>query len=90
MNIFTKILLVTFLSTTAVNAYGFDLKAARKSGAVKELPTGYLKAVDPKTKKKVKEINAKRFAHYDKISDKTGIKVEDVAKRAAKKIKSKK
>lgn len=75
------------LGSASVSA--LDLEAARNSGKVVELPTGYLQAKDPAAKKLVEDVNKKRKAAYTKIAKKTKTTVEQVGKQAAIKIKMK-
>ena len=84
-------LLLTLITSLLVTlpVFSFNLKEARKSGAVKELSTGYLRATKTSLKKTVDGINKKRKAHYEAVAKKTGTPVAEVAKIAAEKIKAK-
>lgn len=90
MKALLSILSILILSN---GAYAFDLHKARKSKKVVELSTGFLKANDPATEADVKTINLKRKKAYQKIYDKLKpeekkkLTVEDIGKKAAKKIK---
>lgn len=52
------------------------------AGKAKELPTGYVEAVEksPEIVALVKEVNAGRKAEYEKIAERNGITVEQVGK----------
>lgn len=90
MKIRLSILAILLFSSTAIS---FDLDSARKSKKVTELDTGFLKANDASLKTNVASINAKRKKAYQKIYDKLKpeekkkLSVEDIGKKAAKKIK---
>ncbi|MCJ8276474.1 MAG: YdbL family protein [Bdellovibrionales bacterium] len=68
-------------------AMASDLSVARDKGLVKELPTGYIQAVDPGSKALEKSVNAKRKKAYEAIAKKTKTSVEVVGKQAHEKIK---
>ncbi len=72
----------------ALPAYALDLHSARASGAVAELPTGYIKAVTPSAEVNalVADVNAKRKAEYTRISKENGQSVELVGQLAAPQI----
>ncbi len=68
-------------------SFGLSLDQARNQGLVKELPTGYIVATDPKAKSLETEINKKRKKAYQAIAKKTGLNVDQVSVQAAEKIK---
>lgn len=72
----------------ALPAFALDLHSARSSGAVVELPTGYVKAVKPSAEVDalVASVNAKRRAEYERISKQNGQPVDVVGKLAAPEI----
>ena len=84
--IFLYLLMTLLISSGAL---ALDLKIARANGLVKELPNGYIEAVDSKAKSLVQSINSKRKAAYIKIAKKNKVSVDIVAAQAAKKIAAK-
>ena len=78
--------LVTAL--VALPAFALDLHSARATGAVKELPTGYIAAVSasPEVNALVADVNAKRKAEYTRISKENGQSVDLVGQLAAPQI----
>lgn len=83
-----KLVALVMVSLMAVPAVALDLRSARNSGAVAELPTGYVKAVKPgaEVDALVAEVNAKRRAEYERISKQNGQPVDVVGKLAAPEI----
>ncbi len=75
-------------SLIASSAFALDLHAARSSGQVGELPTGYVTALKPSAEVSalVAEVNAKRRAEYERISKQNGQPVDVVGKLAAPQI----
>ncbi|MFQ6370567.1 YdbL family protein [Shewanella sp. YIC-542] len=69
------------------SSFAMSLQDAKHQGLVGEQQNGYLAVVKnaPGIAALVKEINAKRQAHYEKIAKQNGIAVNDVAKLAAEK-----
>lgn len=85
-----KLFLITLLSAmVGFSAQALDLDSARASKAVRELPTGYVEAVDPTAKSLVDEVNTKRKQTYEELAKKNGLPVEQVAAQGAKKIQEK-
>ena len=80
-------LFVLLVFSFSISAWASDLSEARAKGLVVELPTGYIKAKDPKMKTLEKSVNAKRKKAYEKIAKKNKISVEAVGKQAHEKIK---
>ena len=72
-----------------VSTWAMDLDSARSKGLVKELPTGYIEAVDPSAKSLATEINGKRKAAYEAIAQKSGVDAAIVGQQAAQKIQEK-
>lgn len=72
----------------AGSAFALDLHSARTAGKVRELPTGYIEAVNPspEVNKLVVDVNAKRKAEYTRISKQNGQPVEVVGALAAPQI----
>lgn len=85
MNPFKKMIVFAILVSSA-SAFALDLKTARATKKVTELPTGYIQANDPSAKELEKEINEKRKQTYEEIAKKNGLTVDQVAAQAAKKI----
>lgn len=85
MNTFKK-LIMSIIVLASTSAFALDLKTARATKKVTELPTGYIQANDPSAKSLEKDINDKRKKAYEEIAKKTGITVDQVAAQAAKKI----
>lgn len=79
---------VLLLSAAAWSAS--DLDAARDAGVVGERRSGYIGLVVKKPtdeqKALVKEVNARRRAHYIKIAKKTGATLEETAVLAAERL----
>ena len=75
----------------SINAFALGLDAARSSGKVKELPSGYIEAADTSAEVKalVEEVNKKRKKHYEAVAKKNGTDVSTVGAAAADKIKEK-
>ena len=75
----------------SASALALDLHSARSSGAVVELPTGYIKAakLSPEVDALVTDVNAKRKAEYERIAKEKGSSVEAVAAVAAQEISKK-
>ena len=75
----------------SLNTFALELKEARSSGKVKELATGYIEATDSSAEVTalVKEVNAKRKKHYEKVAKKNGTSIDVVSQKAAEKIKAK-
>jgi uncharacterized protein YdbL (DUF1318 family) len=65
-----------------------DLQSARKSGAVVEQSTGYIKAAKPSAEVDalVADVNAKRKAEYERIAKEKGTSVDAVAAVAAQEL----
>ena len=74
------VLLATMLF--AVMVVASPISDAVAAGKAKELPSGYVEAVDksPEIVALVKEVNAGRKAEYEKIAERNGITVEQVGK----------
>lgn len=68
-------------------ALALDLGEAKAQGLVGETATGYIAAVksSPEVNALVKDINAQRKAHYQKIATKNKISLEAVEVRAGQK-----
>lgn len=84
-----KHLIVAVLASLfALPAYALDLHSARASGVVAETPEGFIKAVksSPEVDALVADVNAKRRAEYQKISQQNGQPVDVVGKLAAPQI----
>jgi len=85
-----KVIIVAALAASfiASSALALDLHSARSSGAVAELPTGYVKAVKPSAEVDalVDEVNAKRRAEYTRISKENGQSIDVVGTLAAPQI----
>lgn len=81
--------LTTILLLASTSASAMDLDTARASQLVLELPTGYVKALDPKIESFVDEINLKRKTHYGNIAKQNKLPIDQVASQAAKKISEK-
>ena len=77
------------LVVISISAQALDLDEARSKKLVKELPSGYLETVDETAKALVEEVNSKRKKHYEAIAKENKIPVEQVAIKAAEKIKEK-
>ena len=90
MTFFRTLTFVLILSFS-LSSFALDLKEARKSGKVKELPNGYIEAADKSADVKalVEKINSKRKSHYEKVAKKNGTSVDVVGAAAAEKIKAK-
>jgi uncharacterized protein YdbL (DUF1318 family) len=85
-----KILVVLFSVNFVVShSFALDLDSARRDGLVRELPNGFLEAVNPKAKDLADTINSKRKDAYLKISKETGVDLDLVGSQAAEKIKMK-
>lgn len=69
----------------AMPAYALDLHSARDAGILVEKPTGYVAVAKPSAEAEAlaDEVNAKRRAEYERISQKNGQPVDVVAKLAA-------
>jgi len=67
--------------------FALELAAAKSQGLVGETPAGYLEVVkaNPEADKLIKEINAKRKTHYEKIAKKNKTPLATVEERAGKK-----
>lgn len=67
--------------------FALELPDAKSQGLVGETPTGYLEVVkkNPEADKLIKEINAKRKAHYEKIAKKNKTPLSTVEEMAGKK-----
>ena len=80
----TALLLSLLLSLPAL---ALDLGEAKAQGLVGETATGYVAAVksSPEVNALVKDINAQRKAHYQKIATKNKISLEAVEVRAGQK-----
>ncbi|MGY6277457.1 YdbL family protein [Methylomonas sp. MgM2] len=67
-----------------------SLAQAKAAGQVGELMNGYLGMVDPgapsDVKAMVNSINAQRRAEYQRIANKNGVPVDEVAKMTAQKV----
>lgn len=67
-----------------------SLAEAKAAGQVGELMNGYLGLVDPgapgDVKAMVNSINAQRRAEYQRIANKNGVPVDEVAKMTAQKV----
>jgi uncharacterized protein YdbL (DUF1318 family) len=72
----------------AASAFALDLQSARKSGAVVEQVTGYIKSAQPSAEVDalVADVNAKRKAEYERIAKEKGTSVEQVAAVAAQEL----
>ncbi len=81
--------LLTFITALVLsaNAFAISLQDAKSQGLVGEQTNGYLGVVVKSTEIQTltDSVNAKRRAHYQKIANKNGIGVDDVAKLAAEK-----
>jgi uncharacterized protein YdbL (DUF1318 family) len=71
----------------ASNLAASELSDARDAGLVQELPSGFIAATasgagSPEILKMVDDINAQRYAAYEKIATKTGITVELVGQES--------
>lgn len=86
LKLFTVMCAVLFLF--ALPAFALDLQAARTSGQVGELNTGYVQALtsSPDVDALVSDVNSRRGAEYKRISVENGQPAEVVAKIAAEKI----
>lgn len=83
-----KLLTLAAITLISLPAFALDLHSARSSGAVGELPTGYVKALKPSAEVDalVATVNAKRRAEYERISKTNGQPVDVVGKLAAPEI----
>lgn len=83
-----KLLTLAAIALISLPAFALDLHSARGSGAVGELPTGYVKALKPSAEVDalVATVNAKRRAEYERISKENGQPVDVVGKLAAPEI----
>lgn len=83
-----KIFWAIFISScVTTSAWALDLQQAKSNGLVGEQTNGYLGVVKSSTEVEalVKDINAKRQHHYQRIAKQNGISVQDVASLAAQK-----
>ena len=83
----TVIALIFGLMLACQPALALDLRTAKASGLVGETTTGYLAPVKntPEVQKLVNEINAKRKAHYLKISQTNKTPLQTVEQLAGQK-----
>lgn len=82
--IFATLCAVFFL--LVMPAYAMDLQEARVKGVVGERLDGYVEALDSSAQSLAGDVNAKRRAEYNKISQQNGQPVDVVAKIAAERI----
>ncbi len=82
------ILMSVIAVLAASSAFAMDLQSARKSGAVVEQVTGYIKAAQPSPEVDalVADVNAKRKAEYARIAREQGTSVDAVAAVAAQEL----
>ncbi len=83
--LFSLFSLVTLLLCQPV--FALELQEAKTQGLVGESPSGYLETVKstPKADQLIKEINAKRKTHYQKIAKKNKTPLKTIEKMAGKK-----
>ncbi len=84
-----SLILVSLISIlAATSAFALDLQSARKSGAVVEQVTGYIKAANPSPEidALVADVNAKRKAEYERIAKEKGTSADQVAAVAAQEL----
>ena len=81
-----NLIALLMIFTISTSAFASELSTARSKGHVKELPSGYIEAVDASAKELVERVNKERKAYYQKIADETRGPVKTVASEAAKKI----
>jgi len=76
--------LMLFFATLlfSLSVLASPISDAVAAGKAKELPTGYVEAVEtsPEIVALVKEVNAGRKAEYEKIAQRNGLTVEQVGK----------
>jgi uncharacterized protein len=84
-----KLIITCAIFLIAMPAWSLDLKQARMKGFVTEMDTGYLELHNNAAKDLVIEVNKKRKKYYMKISKKNGTSIQEVASRAAIKLKEK-
>lgn len=84
---FTAILFAAAVALSG-EAFALDLAQARAQGLVGETATGYIAAVTPSAEASavVSDVNARRKAEYEKISQQNGQPVAVVGKVAAERI----
>lgn len=84
----SRILTALAVLAVAVPAFALDLASARTSGAVGEKADGYVAALQPSAEVNalVSEVNAKRKAEYQRISEQNNQPVDVVARLAVPQI----
>jgi len=84
-SILSMVGMVTLLLCQPV--FALELQDAKTQGLVGETPSGYLEAVKatPEADQLIKEINAKRKTHYQKIAKKNKTPLSTVEEMAGKK-----
>ena len=77
-----KLMLLLASIMFSISVVASPISDAVAAGKAKELPTGFVEAVDksPEIVALVKEVNAGRKAEYEKIAERNGITVEQVGK----------
>ncbi|OIN16172.1 YdbL family protein [Shewanella indica] len=80
----TKLMTLTAALLMSFCVFAIGLQDAKSQGLVGEQQNGYLGVVKSSAEVSalVKDVNAKRRAHYEKIARQNGISVDDVAKLA--------
>ncbi|WP_339136755.1 MAG: YdbL family protein [Candidatus Electrothrix sp. GW3-4] len=86
-NTITLLLFCLFTLLLCQPVFALDLQAAKAQGLVGETPTGYLDVVkaSPDAQQLIKDINAKRKAHYQQIAKKNKTPLSAVEKLAGQK-----
>lgn len=76
--------LMTFIAALvfSISAMAITISEAVEAGKVKELPSGYVEAVDTSSEiaELVKKVNAGRKAEYERIAKSTGASAVEVGK----------
>jgi len=77
-----KLILFVVATVFSFSVLASPISDAVEAGKVKELPSGYVEAIDksPDIVALVKEVNEGRKAEYEKIAERNGITVEQVGK----------
>lgn len=88
MNILRCIAVLLLALSISPTAHALDLQTAKSQGRIGEMHTGYIGAVETSdaVKNLVADINAKRKAAYEKISNENGQPLHVVESLAAKKL----
>jgi len=76
-----KILFVLLFALFSISAHAVDLGTAKVQGMVGEQLDGYLgfvKSPSNEVKKLVESVNTKRHAHFRRVAEKTGARMEQV------------